>query len=101
MDAGHPTVARPWPEVRGEVEGAGNADRDDAARSFEGTNRDRAGMRQDVAHHVERNTDDDDVRKRPERRRLTERNPADEHEHAEEDRRAADVEATVVRNPFG
>jgi hypothetical protein len=58
-------------------------------------------MGQQVSHHVDRDADDDDVRERPEGRHLTEWNPPEEHEHADEDGRAADVEAAVIRNSLG
>ena len=101
MDAGHPAVARPWSEVRGQIEGACDADRDDPGRRFQRARWNGAGMGQKESHRVKREADHNHVRERPKARPLTEWDPPDEHEHAHEDRGAADVEATVVGNSFG
>ena len=98
VEARHPAVPRPRPEVRREVERAADRDDEDAERRLGKLVAELVRMREDARHHVEHDADHDDIRNRAEARPLAERDPPEEDERADHDRRAADVERRLRRN---
>ena len=98
VDPGHPTVARAWAEIRGEIQRARERNRDDADSDLEQLPPKGGRLRQDARSNIERKADHDHVPHGSQAGPLAQRDPAEQDDEADDDRRAADVERRPARD---
>ena len=98
VQPGHEPVARPGPEVRGEVEAAADRDRHDAGEHHEELLRLAGDRRQDPERDVGRRPDEHDVDDRPDARPLAERVPGEQDRDAQQDAHGAELEPGELRD---
>ena len=101
MQARHEPVARPGAQRRPEVEAAADADQRDAREQQRHARDRRVRACGERERDVDRDAHDDDVADRPQPGPLAQRDPAQEDDQADEDRRRADREPGLAVHAVG